>query len=76
MRPLRAKGPFWQCGCYRGQDTEGKGRQKGEFLEDRSKARWAENRFRKKGGQPQGTGVNGGALTWRVGRAAVAEWPE
>lgn len=38
--------------------------------------RWAENRFRKRGGQPQGTGVNGGALTWEVCQAAVAEWPE
>lgn len=41
-------------------------RHEGEVLEGRDGARWAETRFRKKGGQPQGTRVSsGGALTWR-----------
>lgn len=39
-------------------------RHEGEVLEGMDGARWAETRFRKKGGQPQGPRVSGGALTW------------
>lgn len=61
-----------QHGCYRGQDTESKVRHKGEVPDGRDGARWAKNRFRKKGGQPKVPVY----LHGEAGQAAGTEWPD